>query len=146
MNPEFLRLITAILIPDKESSILSFCFCSLWNKGAGGSGFCILVIQNFKGTTVINVKFKIKSAHTLPGSSICQHLQFTCLLYLMKNIFLLEAVGKKATEFLVVLNVSIECYTHSAFCVMKTNHGFLISSLRLLWLRLNPWKSWSETG
>lgn len=144
MNPEFLRLITAILIPDKESSILSFCFCSLWNKGAGGFGFCILVIQNFKDTIVINVKFK--SAHTLPGSNICQHLQFTCLLYLMKNIFLLEAVGKKATEFLVVLNVSIECYTHSAFCVMKTNHGFLISSLRLLWLRLNPWKSWSETG
>lgn len=28
----------------------------------------------------MNVKFKIKSADTLPGSDICQYLQFTCLL------------------------------------------------------------------
>lgn len=89
----------------------------------------------------MNVKFKIKCADTLPASDICQYLQFICLLYLMKNVFLLEAVGKKATEFLVGLNVSIECYTHSAFCVMKANHSFLIPSLTLLWLRLNPWKS-----
>lgn len=59
---------------------------------------------------------------------------------LMKNVFLLEAAGKKAAEFLVGLNVSIECYTHSAFCVMKTNHSFLIPSLTFLWLRFNPWK------
>lgn len=44
----------------------------------------------------MNVKFKIKCADTLPASDICQYLQFICLLYLMKNVFLLEAVGEKS--------------------------------------------------